>query len=59
MPHAIATRMSHFWYHADRHEQFVEDGEIASFFCKDLGLVLAPKLCPDQSQAFKEVNNQL
>ena len=51
--------MSHFWYHADRHEQFVEDGEIASFFCKDLGLVLAPKLCPDQSQAFKEVNNQL
>ena len=22
MPHAIATRMSHVWYHADRHEQW-------------------------------------
>ena len=23
----------------------------------NLGLALAPKMCPDQSQAFKEVNN--
>ena len=22
MPHALATRMSHIWYHADRHEQW-------------------------------------
>ena len=22
MPHAIATRMSHIWYHADPHEQW-------------------------------------
>ena len=35
----------------------MEEGDIASFFVKDLGLVLAPKICPDQSQAFKEVNN--
>ena len=35
----------------------VEEGDIASFFVKDLGLALAPKMCPDQSQAFKEVNN--
>ena len=27
------------------------------FFAKDLGLALAPKMCPDQSQAFKDVNN--
>ena len=32
-----------------RHSQF--------FFVKNLGLALAPKMCPDQSQAFKEVNN--
>ena len=35
----------------------MEEGDIASFFVKDLGLALAPKMCPDQSQAFKEVNN--
>ena len=34
-----------------------EEGDIASFFVKDLGLALAPKMYPDQSQAFKEVNN--
>ena len=27
------------------------------FFVKDLGLALEPKMCLDQSQAFKEVNN--
>ena len=27
------------------------------FSTKDLGLALAPKICPDQSQAFKEVND--
>ena len=27
------------------------------FLLKDLGLALAPQMCPDQSQAFKEVNN--
>ena len=32
-------------------------GDIASFFVRDLGLALSPKMCPDQSQAFKEVNN--
>ena len=35
----------------------MEEGDKASFFVKDLGLVLAPKMCPDQSQAFKEVKN--
>ena len=30
---------------------------MAFFFVTDLGLALAPKMCPDQSQAFKEVNN--
>ena len=35
----------------------MEEGDTASFFVKDLGLALAPKMCPDQSQAFKEVNN--
>ena len=35
----------------------MEKGDIAKFFCKDLALALAPKMCPDQSQAFKEVNN--
>ena len=29
---------------------------IARFFVKDLGLALAPKVCPDESQASKEVN---
>ena len=33
------------------------EGDIASFFVDDLGLALAPKMCPDQSQAFKLVNN--
>ena len=56
MAHAIATRMSHIRYHADRHEQQWKR-VTASFFVKDLGLALAPKMCPDQSQAFKEVNN--
>ena len=27
------------------------------FLVKDLGLALAPKTCPDQSEALKEVNN--
>ena len=34
----------------------MKEGGIASFFVKDLGLVLAPKMCPDQSQVFTEVN---
>ena len=58
-PHAIATRMSHIWYHANRHEQwnrvtqplFFHEGSTA------VGLALAPKMCPDQSQVFKGVNN--
>ena len=36
----------------------MEEGGIASFFFfKGLGLALAPKMCPDKSQAFKGVNN--
>ena len=35
----------------------MEEGDVASFFVKHLGLPLAPKMYPDQSQAFKEVNN--
>ena len=34
----------------------VEESDTARFFVKDLGLAMAPKMCPDQSQAFKEVN---
>ena len=35
----------------------VDEDDIANFFVKDLGPALAPKMCPEQSQAFKEVNN--
>ena len=35
----------------------MEEGDIASFVVKDLGLAPAPKMCPEQSQSFKEVNN--
>ena len=36
----------------------MEEGDIAGFYVKDgLGLALALKICPDQSQAFKEVND--
>ena len=35
----------------------LEEGDMAFFFVTDLGLALAPKMCPDQSQAFKEVND--
>ena len=35
----------------------MEEGDIANIIVKDLGLTLAPKMCPDQSQAFKEANN--
>ena len=49
--------MPHIWYHADRHEQRKRVTNIASILVKDLGLALAPNMCPDQSQAFKEVNN--
>ena len=31
----------------------VEEGDIASFVVQDLGLTLAAKTCPDQSQAFE------
>ena len=58
MPHAIATRMSHIAYHADRHEQQRKRvTHVVSLFVKNLELALAPKMCPDQSQAFEEVNN--
>ena len=30
---------------------------VSIFFAEDLGLALAPKMCPDQSQAFKDVGN--
>ena len=35
----------------------MEEGDTANSFDKDLALALAPKMCPDQSQAFIEVNN--
>ena len=34
-----------------------ERGERSHFLVKDLGLALARKMCPDQSQAFKGVNH--
>ena len=35
----------------------VEEGDITiSSFVKDLGLALAPNMCPDQSKVFQEVN---
>ena len=36
----------------------MQEGAGASVFVNDLALALAPKMCPDQSQAFKEVNNK-
>ena len=33
----------------------VVEGDMASFFVKDLGLALAAKMCPDQSQTLKEM----
>ena len=58
MPHALlATRMPHTYLVACRPPWTVEAGDIAVFFVKELGLALAPKTCPDQSQAFTEVNN--
>ena len=56
MPHAIATLMSHIWHHADL-PRTVEGGDIANFVGQKLRLALPAKICPDQSQAFKEVNN--
>ena len=35
----------------------MEEDDISSFFVEELGLVVVPKLCRDQSQAFKDVNN--
>ena len=55
MPHAIATRTSHILYHANCHGQWKR--ATASLFVEDLGLAIAPKVWPDQSQAFKDINN--
>ena len=33
----------------------MEEVDIAVLFVEDLGLALAPEICPDQSQTFKEV----
>ena len=46
--------VSHTLYHSDRDEQWTRVA--ANFFVKDLSAI-APKMCPDQSQAFKDVNN--
>ena len=35
----------------------MEESDTASFRDKDLGIVHAPKMCLNQSQAFKEVNS--
>ena len=32
-------------------------GGHSQFFVQDLGLALAPKMCPEQSQAFEKVNS--
>ena len=39
------------------YEQWKRVTFVARLFFKGLGLALASKMCPDQSQAFKEVNN--
>ena len=56
MPHAMATRMLDIWHHADRHEQW-KRATTPVFFVEDLELALALKMCPGQSQTFKELNN--
>ena len=57
-PHAIATPMSHTRCLLSCWPPWtVEEGDTANSFDKDLALALAPKMCPDQSQAFKKVNN--
>ena len=47
----------HIWYHDDRHEHWKRVAYPVFFVNDLLGLVLAPKRCRDQSQTFKEVNN--
>ena len=60
MPYVIATRMPHNWYHADRHEQWKRVRWPVFFLLRTyVGLALAAKKGPDQSQAFKEVNNSV
>ena len=43
MPHATATQMSHSWYPTSRHPCTAEEGDMASFLSKGLGLALPPK----------------
>ena len=51
MQYQLDWHIPGIWYRTDRHEQWKR--VTASFFVKDLGLTLAPKMCPDQSQALK------
>ena len=53
MPHETATRISQ----TDMTVKESGRGQRRHFFVKDLGLALARKMCPDQSQAFKGVNH--
>ena len=55
MRHATETRMSYIWYDADRYEQW---NRVTQSVLVNLGLVLAPKTCPDRSPGYKEVNNR-
>ena len=55
MPQAIATRMSHIFGIMLTATKGGREGDLDSHssFVQDLALALAPKMCPDQSQAFK------
>ena len=54
MPHAIATRMSYIWYHADRREQWKTVTHEAIFVVKGSKTGASA----EKSQAFKEFNNR-
>ena len=53
------SNVTYFWYRTDRQGQQQQWKRVtqASFFVEDLGLAVAPKMCSDKSQAFKEVSN--
>ena len=57
MPHAIATRMSHIWYHTDHHEQWRRVTKPVFFLFWDLGLALAAKTCHHRPQQSLKKDN--
>ena len=57
MPLPLFSRMSHFWYHADRRAQR-ERVAWPVVLVEAFGRALAAKMCADQSRAFKKASNR-